>query len=240
MNHKKMKDNEIPNAVKSNTSAASTLRALGMRAAGGNFKTLYRKIAEQKLDISHWRNRENFVKGTWNTRRKSIPLEEILVENSTYNRHALKKRLIKENILKNICLECGVGPEWNKKELVLQLDHLNGIFNDNRLENLRLLCPNCHTQTDNFAGKANKKPSNFCIDCSKKIVRSSKRCVFCSNKNLIGKARRYTKSNPSLSKIQWPPIEELNRMIKETSYCAVGRLLGVSDNAVRKHIKTRK
>jgi hypothetical protein len=88
---------------------------------------------------------------------KIVPLEEALVENSTYSRVLLKKRLIKEGILIEECSECGQGPEWNGKPLVLQLDHKNGINNDNRKVNLRLLCPNCHSQTETFAGRNSRK-----------------------------------------------------------------------------------
>lgn len=81
-------------------------------------------------------------------------MEEILVENSTYlNRAKLKERLVRDNLLKYECSVCGNTGEWNNKFLSLQLDHINGINNDNRIENLRFLCPNCHSQTDTFSGK---------------------------------------------------------------------------------------
>ena len=81
-------------------------------------------------------------------------LDEILVENSTYtNRYRLKIRLIKENKMNYRCAICGNNGEWNGKPLSLQLDHINGVNNDNRIENLRFLCPNCHSQTETFSGK---------------------------------------------------------------------------------------
>lgn len=83
------------------------------------------------------------------------PFEKVFVENSPYtnNRINLKKWLLEAGILKNECLICGLGPVWNGSPLILQLDHINGVNNDHRIENLRILCPNCHTQTETFAGK---------------------------------------------------------------------------------------
>jgi 5-methylcytosine-specific restriction endonuclease McrA len=87
-----------------------------------------------------------------------------LVNGSRYPRYLLKERLFKENIYNNICFMCNQVPEWNSKKLTLQIDHINGISNDNRIENLRVLCPNCHSQTSTYAGKNNEKrrKNNIC------------------------------------------------------------------------------
>jgi len=82
-----------------------------------------------------------------------LPLESVMTENSTYNRCHLKRRLIQDGIIANKCCECGLAPEWNGKKLVLVLDHINGVSNDHRKENLRLLCPNCNSQQSTFAGR---------------------------------------------------------------------------------------
>jgi len=83
--------------------------------------------------------------------------EEVFVENSTYARHNIKRRLIKQKMIEYVCQDCGIDRNWNGKKLSLQLDHINGVNNDNRIENLRFLCPNCHSQTDNFSGKSCRK-----------------------------------------------------------------------------------
>jgi len=80
----------------------------------------------------------------------------------------LKRRLIAEKLLEYKCDQCGLDQFWNNKQISLQLDHINGINNDNRIENLRFLCPNCHSQTTNYAGKSNKIIKK-CIDCGTNI-----------------------------------------------------------------------
>jgi len=95
---------------------------------------------EYNLDISHFRS------GTENAIIKNtIPLNEILVENSSYtNRTKLKKRLYDSGLKKPICELCGQDEWWYGKKMSLILDHINGINNNNRLENLRIVCPNCN------------------------------------------------------------------------------------------------
>ena len=90
--------------------------------------------------------------------------EEVFVENSTYPRHKIKDRIIKQGLLEYKCCECGNTGSWNGKKLVLQLDHINGKNDDHRLENLDFVCPNCHTQTDTFCAKNHnnsKRNTNF-------------------------------------------------------------------------------
>ena len=87
-----------------------------------------------------------------NSRIKFIN-DEILIENSNYPRHRLKQRIINQKLIEYSCQECYNKGFHNGKLLVLQLDHINGINNDNRIANLRFLCPNCHTQQDTYAAK---------------------------------------------------------------------------------------
>ena len=104
----------------------------------------------QKGDISP-------LKGTKVERNKSwderYPIEEVFIENSTYARNCLKKRILSNNLIEYICACCGLGPEWNGKPMTLILDHINGINNDNRLENLRFVCSNCDCQLDTYKSR---------------------------------------------------------------------------------------
>lgn len=101
-------------------------------------------------------------KGTKKSRQPLIPLDEILEGlHPTYQTGKLKNRLIAANILPNRCMECNSPPIWNGKPLVFELEHINGISYDHRLENLKLLCPNCHSQTEFFRGR-NKRTHSTC------------------------------------------------------------------------------
>jgi hypothetical protein len=125
---------------------------LSLHPTGGNYVSIHQAIKRLELDASHFTGRGH-LKGKQHDWTPTISFEEILVENSTYNnRSKLKSRLIKAGLLKNACYECGIA-EWRGKALSLVLDHINGQNDDNRLGNLRLLCPNCNSQTETFAGR---------------------------------------------------------------------------------------
>lgn len=125
------------------------LRALGLTTRGGSsLDILKRRISELQCSVEHFGQKAKMK--SYNQR---YTLEEILVENSSYmNISSLKRRLIKEKRLEYKCECCGIST-WRNKSLTLQLDHINGKYNDHRIENLRFLCPNCHSQTDTYAGR---------------------------------------------------------------------------------------
>lgn len=144
---KSIPEDRLREIVAQSLSRSDVFRTLGMRISGSTFDTLDKCIEKFGIPVSH------FKRGC-QTGNQKIPLREIMVENSKYrSSNDLKKRLIAEGILENECSECGLGDTWNKKPLVLHLDHINGKRNDNRRKNLRLLCPNCHSQTPTFGFK---------------------------------------------------------------------------------------
>jgi len=144
----------LKEAINKSLSMAQVCRELNMRPCGGNYKTLSFKIRENNLDISHFTGQGWNVGNNYRPFGKKGELSQILVENSLYkSTNSLKKRLIKEEILEYKCVCCGIT-DYNNKPIVLELDHINGCNTDNRLENLRLLCPNCHSQTETFRGKS--------------------------------------------------------------------------------------
>jgi hypothetical protein len=143
--------------IKKCFSKSQVCRELGLKPAGGNFKTINNKILEWGIDTSH------FTGQAWNKGiffkqiKREISLEEILVENSTYLCNTkIKKKLFKNKVKENKCEKCGIE-SWNGEEITLELHHINGKNTDNRIENLQILCPNCHSQTPNFSGKNKQK-----------------------------------------------------------------------------------
>lgn len=140
---------ELIKLVKESISMSELMRKLGYTANRGNsYKGLKNYLIENNIDFSHFLGKAH---GTTNNTKYA--LKEIMVENSTYyNMTSFKNRLIKANLIEYKCSWCGIT-EWNGKPLILQLHHINGDNRDNRLENLTFLCPNCHSQTNNFSGK---------------------------------------------------------------------------------------
>lgn len=138
------------------------LLKLNIRAAGGNYKSLKKYIDLYNIDTSHFNSNvvRNDKLSKFNKSRK-FELKEILIENSTYSRTSLKKRLYDEIILERKCCLCGQDENWNGMKISLILDHINGVHNDNRIENLRIVCPNCNAGLDTFAGRNNKIKENI-------------------------------------------------------------------------------
>lgn len=147
---------EFAEVVLNSQSLNAILVHFGFGNQAGVYKILKARLKEDGLDISHISLGLNSNKGR-KFLNKGQPLSNILVENSNYNnRSRLKKRLIKAGLLNDKCYRCSMSPIWNNEILTLQLDHINGVNDDHRIENLRLLCPNCHSQTDTFSGRNNK------------------------------------------------------------------------------------
>lgn len=152
MRKRKYTEQQFVDAVKSSYSIAEVLQKLHLAEAGGSYKTFYKTVKDLQLNTSHFTG-QGHLKGKTHNWTPARLLETILVVDSIHtNSNNLKKRLIRLNLLENKCYECDID-EWNGKKLSLHMDHINGINTDNRLENLRILCPNCHSQTLTYCRK---------------------------------------------------------------------------------------
>ena len=148
---------EIQDKVNQCNSISDMLEAFGYQRSNGSMSKVMKKVIDTyNIDTSHFRPFKR-------TNQKPIySLEEILVPNSKYENIArLKKRILKAGLLKYECECCGNKGEWNDKPLVLQLDHKDGNHNNHSIENLRFLCPNCHSQTNTYSGKNAKHEDRY-------------------------------------------------------------------------------
>lgn len=228
-------------------------------------KTAKKRCIKEDISFSHFNQGKTKVELTKTTKY--------------YNSCDLKKRLIKQGLLVEKCSNCGLGNIWQGKPISLQLEHIDGDHYNNEIENLTILCPNCHCQTSTWCGRnatiickcldcdkkikkgstrcrrcsaikrhkdiksniqQNSEPEpefeyesesepeqNKCLDCTKPIYKTSKRCISCAGKKFIV---RKVPNRPSLEQLE-NDLEELKTMV------AVGKRYGVSDNCIRKWIK---
>lgn len=150
MNKRSTTKEEYIAAVEESKSIADVCRKLGIAPIGGNYATIKRYIQEYSIDTSHFTGQAH-NKGK-ERRPKIADLMLLLKENSYINSNGLKKRLIRSGYKQHKCEICLLY-EWNGKPIPIELDHINGDRTDNRIENLRIICPNCHAQTDTYRGK---------------------------------------------------------------------------------------
>ena len=143
---------EFRSIVEASKSYAAILRAFGFAITGSGLRSVRKRCQEEGVSVTHIPVGLNSNRGR-EFQKTATPLSNILVEFCSYDRGNLKRRLLKDGLLKNECRECGQLPYWNGKILVMVLDHINGVRDDNRLWNLQLLCPNCNSQTKTFSGR---------------------------------------------------------------------------------------
>jgi hypothetical protein len=227
-------EQEARDAIAASMSYAETLRRLELCATGGNWLTLRRWAAQWGISTEHFDRNASSAALRRASRR---PLDEILVTNSPYSRSSLKKRLWAEGLKPRACELCGQGEIWRGRPLGLILDHINGVRDDNRLENLQIVCPNCAATLDTHCGRKNRREvRRVCERCSATFRPNRPEQRYCSSACGV-RYERKGRPNPKLRRVQRPPHDVLLHEIAATSYLAVGRTYGVSDNAIRKWVR---
>lgn len=213
---RKWDDSAFIMAVESSKSIAQVLKALGLCPTGSNYQTVHKHVKRLDLSTAHWTGSTTNSGINHKGGIEKIPWESVLVLDRY---HGLKtatdrlRRALIESGVPEECSSCGGGPSWNGKPLRLQIDHQNGNPVDNRPGNPRFLCPNCHTQTENFGalnikGRKNPKPPVHRVP------------------------RKY------VTKIEWPHRESMADMLQSMTMKSIAQKLGVSTTAVLKRCRT--
>lgn len=144
-------DSQLTQAVAEGNSLREVLEALGLKDTGGSRQNIRPHIERLGLDTNHFVGRGHWKNKTGVRHNKYRTDEVVFTRDSTFNTNMKRRFLL---LVEYKCIECGIS-EWNSKKLTLQIDHIDGDRRNNSLENLRLMCPNCHSQTETFS--KNKK-----------------------------------------------------------------------------------
>jgi transposase-like protein len=226
-------------AVAASLSYSEALRRLDMRPAGGNHRLFKKWVARWGISTDHFDPHAASREVLRNI--QSRPTEEYLVENSSISRHSLKLRLYREGLKQPVCEICSQGEIWRGEVMAMILDHINGVPDDNRIENLRIVCPNCAATLDTHCGRKNRNKAmkRPCEQCGRLFISGHNRRRWCSQ-TCAGREKRRRLggvSRPERRKVARPPFDELVADIRAHGCSAVARKYGVSDNAIRKWVR---
>jgi len=210
--------NDIKNIIKTSKTVREALSKLNKNDASQNYKWFNKYVKENNIDTSHFLSKSEFVKlMRKEDKLKKLNNDFVFSEHTKVARSAVKSRIISENLIPYECNFCKNKGEWRNTKISLVLDHINGINYDNRLENLRFLCPNCNSTLETHC-------------------RGHKGLI---KKDISKKPRQLTlNSRANLRKVVRPDRLTLEKDVELLGYVGTGKKYGVSDNAVRKWMKT--
>lgn len=223
---KDMNEVEFLHRINDANGITDFLRTLGMSVRGTNWSLVKERIKLSNINTSHFFSKSEMSKKTTTLSKEEFV--NVMLQDSSTKRSGkvIKKYLFLYDFKKEACEKCGIGSWWCGEPITLQLDHINGVNTDDRLENLRILCPNCHSQTETFAGKALRvKPKKFCKDCNVFLEHQGERCRDCEHK----RPRKLTKLKLSL--------DELAKLVWEKPSEIIAKEQGVSGASISKLCK---
>lgn len=288
----KFTEEDIKRAVADSISFAGVVRRLNAGKSGSSHQWIKRRIISLGIDYSHFTHKPE-IASKRDTGRKKPDAILIKLPADTKAKRSSREHLLYAMLSKGIAYHCAMAdcpnpePVWKGKALPLEIDHIDGDWRNNLLENLRFLCPNCHHQTETnrrgqaisasslaelesirqeslkkrnakwkepcpCCGEPKKKESKFCFTCQKSEKKQelmkrnphfgSKQCPKCGKEKDFRSKLCRSCNNAKLdrnTRTSYPPIEELVERVRESSFLAVSKELGVSDNAVRKYLRNR-
>ncbi len=229
-------------AVKNSKTYQEVCTRLEIYPSGKSYMDMKQILKTLDVDTSHFCRKNNM-----DTVRKNVrPLENYLENKYPISTHRLKKRLIRDGIMEHKCYNCNLD-KWLEIKIPLEMHHKDGNNKNNNLENLILLCPNCHALTDNYRGRNQARSTKTVEHITekkehKRLDSSNTPCVSCGN-------LRWNKAKTGLCsvclklsyrRVERPSIEILEQQTKKLGFCGTARLYGVSDNAIRKWVGLKK
>ena len=234
-------EEEARTAIAESRSWAESLRWLSYCHTGDNPKTLKKWAERWGISTDHF-DSAAISSAALRRSNKAIPLEEILVEESTYNRAHLKRRLYEAGLKQPVCELCDQGEIWRGKRMALILDHINGKRADNRIENLRIVCPNCAATLETHCGENKRGLPRLpalrdCALCGVQFAPKYWDHRYCSRRCGTHARPKIGVPLPTKRKVERPAPEQLLAEVLKMGYRAVGRKYGVSDTAVRKWLR---
>lgn len=229
---RKYSKEDFVNSWLNSRSIADCARRLNLTIYGSTYTTIKNTAEILGLSDEHHTGR-GWNKGLKLNRKDKVPIEDLLILNGKASSSTLRRRLLKEGLLEKKCyapfcpnpIKTIDGLTGKEVDTPLTLDHINGINNDHRIENLRFICANC-----------DRMNPTFCRGSAGILVSESKLVEDKENK-YVDKSKNRSKSRQQKTKIVWPTTEELIKQLETKSYLQLGKELGVSDNAIRKRIK---